>query len=110
MRIGSGYIKENPARAAGIFALKFSEMWLGGIGRNPNISRHRVLRFDGVSFPLPVGLYLPVFFLGLLGFFFSDKETRQRTTPLAVLLVCCTVSYVAVTVAPNRYVLPGNDL
>ncbi len=105
MRLGVGYIKENPFRAAVIFARKFSYLWLGSLGTDPRMSGRDIPHIGGFGVPRRAVFYTPLYILSVLGWFLLPTDARKRAYPLFALLVCWTLSYVVTTAVP-RYAVP----
>lgn len=105
MKQGMAYIREAPIRALGVFLLKFSALWLGGLGMDA------ILLPRGL--PLPWGLRIPLMSVpyGLLlisavaGWAWSTNDVRRRAYPVVLVLAVWTATYVII-VATRRHSMP----
>jgi hypothetical protein len=105
-RVALNYIREDPGRAARIFLLKFSFLWLDGLGRDPEMFETKphfaVGRF---TIPRTAPVKIPLFVLAMAGVWMLKNGQRARSLPVLLLLGWWTAIYVAM-VADFRYALP----
>lgn len=98
-----GYMREDPLRAAGIFARKFGLLWLSGLGVDPAMyGPHPMLRIGSFGIPKPAFGSVPLFAAALYGWFRMSARARKRSVPLALLLVHWTIVYVAIISLPRQ--------
>jgi 4-amino-4-deoxy-L-arabinose transferase-like glycosyltransferase len=107
LRAALGYMQENPVRALGIFAFKFSQLWLGGLGRNPGMYGDRLLASVG-SFGVPrkSPLYIVIFALAVVGLRIARRERWQYLYPVMLVVGLWTLVFVITVAEEIRYVLP----
>lgn len=101
-----GYMKEDPIRAIGLFFVKFSNLWLGGIGNDPASITNHVPTIRGYTVPKMSLLSIPLFVLSIVGFWQLPKNRRELAFPITILLWWWTAAYIITIATPVRYVLP----
>jgi len=105
-RVTASYVRENPLRAMRIFAQKFSNLWLGGLGADPHILYTNHVRFwRGITIPWFSLESCVIVILAVIGWFCLPPLTRVQARPMQWLIIVWTASYVLMY-AETRYVLP----
>lgn len=106
IREGLVAMKQDPPRAAGFMVRKFTQLWMGDLGRPPVTSRFgsdRIIHGWGV--PRQVFICSPVLILAVLGWFTMEPEARRRLNPLLWAWAAYTLAYV-VLYTEMRYSFP----
>lgn len=105
-RLALGYIREDPVRAVRIFLLKFSFLWLDGLGHDTEMEDRRPpLAVGRFTIPMAAPVRLPLVALALVGAWMLKRGQRARALPVLLLLGWWTAIYVAM-VADARYAFP----
>lgn len=104
-RLGLDYMSQNPTRAAGIFLLKFSFLWLGAFGGDPNAAENPIPHIGRFGITKRSVAYVPLFMLAVFGWFLLPGQARRRARPIMALLVLWSLPYM-ITMAVARYTLP----
>jgi hypothetical protein len=106
MREGTRRIRENPARAAGFLVRKFTQLWMGDLGRPPVTSRFGSDRtINGWGVPKQAFICTPILFLAVLGWFSLGGELKGRFSPVLWGLAAYTLAYI-VLYTEMRYAFP----
>lgn len=105
MKKGMALVKENPVRTLGLFARKFSGLWLGTLGCNPSACATEIPHIGSFGIPKMAFLQVPLFLLAILGWFALDKPARVRSYPIIMLAAVWTGVYVALW-GERRYMVP----
>lgn len=106
VREGIKRIKEDPMRALGFMVRKFTQLWMGDLGRPPVTSRFGSDRaIHGWGIPKQALICAPIFLLAVGGWFSLCRETRRRLHPVLWGLTAYTLAYV-ILYTEMRYAFP----
>lgn len=107
--IAIGYIKEDPYRAGIIFLYKFSDSWLGNLGADVGLwskGRSPLLAIGSFAIPAQSLLLVPLFFLAVMGVFYTEADSLRKTLPILLLFFFWTSAYIVTISQGMRYMLP----
>lgn len=105
MKKGMALVKEHPMITLGLFARKFSGLWLGTLGCISSSCDTKIPHIGSFGIPKMAFLQVPLFLLALLGWFALDKPARVSSYPIVLLALVWTGVYVALW-GERRYMVP----